>query len=94
MEKAKRKNVQFFWKMVESSIARRKARMLTALLAIAMGATILSGLVTIYYDIPRQLGKEFRSYGANMIVIPKSQDDKIGDSHIDEIKKLAGYKLV
>ena len=41
MEKARSKNLKFFWKMVESSIARRKARMLTALLAIAMGATIL-----------------------------------------------------
>lgn len=94
MEKARRKNLRFFWKMVESSIARRKARMLTALLAIAMGATILSGLVTIYYDIPRQLGKEFRSYGANMIVMPKSQKDKIDDKHLEEIKKLAGEKLV
>ena len=94
MERAKTKNIKFFWRMVESSIGRRKARMLTALLAIAMGATILSGLITIYYDIPRQLGKEFRSYGANMIVIPKSQDDRIDDKHIDEIKKLAGDKLV
>ena len=53
MEKAKRKNVQFFWKMVESSIARRKARMLAALLAIAMGATIYQVLlqyITIFQD--------------------------------------------
>ena len=41
MERAKTKNIKFFWKMVESSIGRRKARMLTALLAIAMGATCL-----------------------------------------------------
>ena len=41
--------------------------MLVALLAIAIGATILSGLVTIYYDVPRQMGAQFRSYGANMI---------------------------
>jgi len=46
-------------KLVVSSLIRRKARMIVALLAVAIGATIMSGLVTIYYDIPRQLGKEF-----------------------------------
>ena len=72
--------------MVTASLARRRSRMITALLAIAMGATILSGLVTIYYDIPRQLGKEFRSYGANMIVIPTDSDNKISDEQFEEIK--------
>ena len=45
--------------------------MLIALLSIAVGATILSGLVTIYYDVPRQMGAQFRSYGANMILLPE-----------------------
>ena len=49
---------------------RRKSRMVIALLAIAIGAAILSGLVTIYYDVPRQMGAEFRNYGANMILTP------------------------
>ncbi len=48
--------------------------MLVALLAIAVGATILSGLVTIYYDVPRQMGAEFRNYGANMVFLPSSTD--------------------
>lgn len=43
--------------------------MLIALLAIAIGATVLSGLVTIYYDVPRQMGKELRSYGANLLLV-------------------------
>jgi putative ABC transport system permease protein len=41
--------------------------MIVALLAIAIGATILSGLITIYIEVPRQLGAQFRNYGANMI---------------------------
>lgn len=62
--------------------------MFTAILAIAMGATILSGLVTIYYDIPRQLGKEFRSYGANMIVLPTDTSGKIADEQLDKLKEI------
>ena len=54
--------------MIVASLLRRRSRMLVALLSIAIGATILSGLVTIYYDVPRQMGAEFRNYGANMIL--------------------------
>lgn len=56
--------------MVSSSLLRRRSRMLIALLAIAIGAAILTGLLTIYYDVPRQLGAQFRNYGANMILQP------------------------
>ncbi|MDO5714406.1 MAG: FtsX-like permease family protein [Tissierellia bacterium] len=80
------KNRSMYWKMVTGSLARRRSRMVTALLAIAMGATILSGLVTIYYDIPRQMGKEFRSYGANMLIIPTDSDKKISEEQLEEIK--------
>ncbi len=58
---------KMFLKMITASLVRRRSRMLVALLAIAVGATILSGLVTIYYDVPRQMGAQFRNYGANMI---------------------------
>ena len=61
---------KMFLRMITASLLRRRSRMLIALLSIAIGATILSGLVTIYYDVPRQMGAQFRSYGANMILLP------------------------
>ena len=62
---------KMFLRMITASLIRRRSRMLIALLAIAVGATILSGLVTIYYDVPRQMGAELRNYGANMILLPQ-----------------------
>ena len=59
---------KMYVRMITASLIRRRSRMLVALLAIAIGATILSGLVTIYYDVPRQMGAQFRNYGANMIL--------------------------
>ncbi|MBQ9058224.1 MAG: ABC transporter permease [Atopobiaceae bacterium] len=59
-----------YFRMITASFARRFSRMVVALLAIIVGATVLSGLVTIYYDMPRQMGMQFRSYGANMILVP------------------------
>ena len=76
---------KMYMKLVLNSLIRRKARMIVALLAIAIGATIMSGLVTIYYDIPRQLGKEFRSYGANFVVLP-SGNEKISEEEFQNLK--------
>jgi len=62
-----------FWKMVTSSILRRRSRVLIAVLAVAIGATTLSGLVTIAVDVPAQLAREIRSYGANLVVPPAGE---------------------
>lgn len=75
-----------YFKMILSSLLRRRSRMVVALLAIAIGATIMSGMVMIYYDIPRQLGKEFRSYGANFVVLPDG-DQKIGADTLEAVRR-------
>lgn len=78
---------KMYLKMVLSSLLRRRSRMLVALLAVAIGSTIMSGMITIYYDIPRQLGKEFRSYGANFVILPDG-DTKIEEKSLEEVRKL------
>jgi putative ABC transport system permease protein len=77
--KSKRK---MFFKMIMASLIRRRSRMLVALLAIAIGATILSGLLTIYIEVPRQMGAEFRNYGANMIFT--ASDDSFTNMDVEE----------
>lgn len=63
-----------FLRMITASLLRRRSRMLVALLSIGIGATILSGLVTIYYDVPRQMGAQFRNYGANMLLMSSGEE--------------------
>ena len=88
---------RMYLKMITSSLIRRRSRMLVALLAIAIGSTVLSGLLTIYYDIPRQMGTVFRSYGANLIFLPAGSEAKIMEEQIGAIKqaidpdKLVGF---
>ncbi len=67
------KRRKMYVRMVMASLLRRRSRMIIALLAISIGAMILSGLVTIYYDVPRQMGQQFRSYGANMILTAEGE---------------------
>ena len=80
---------RMYIKMVTGSLIRRASRLIIAVLAIAIGATILSGLVTIYYDIPEQLGREFRSYGANLIILPRG-DEKITRDVMNTLRNLIG----
>lgn len=84
---------RMYMKMVAGSLLRRASRLIIAVLAIAIGATILSGLVTIYYDIPEQLGREFRSYGANLIILPRG-DEKITREVMNTLRNLIGESKI
>ena len=85
---------KMFLRMITASLLRRRSRMLIALLSIAIGATILSGLVTIYYDVPRQMGAQFRSYGANMILVAKEGESLTTDTLQDALGAIPKDQLV
>jgi putative ABC transport system permease protein len=59
-------NRSFAIRMAFYSLARRRSRLLAALLGVALGATVLFGLATLCHDLPRQFRDEFRAYGANL----------------------------
>ena len=85
---------KMFLRMITASLLRRRSRMLIALLSIGIGATILAGLVTIYVDVPRQMGAQFRSYGANMLLLPRN--DAVLNSEIlaEALKKIPENELI
>jgi putative ABC transport system permease protein len=86
---------RFYIKMVVSSLLRRRSRMIVALLAVAVGATILSGLITIYYDIPKQMGLEFRSYGANLVFVPGGSEPTISaEAAVEAVSYLPEAALI
>lgn len=80
------KKRKMYIRMITASLLRRRSRMIIALLAISIGAMILSGLVTIYIDVPRQMGQQFRSYGANMILV--SEGDTITPEQVEKVKEI------
>ena len=90
---------KMFFRMITASLIRRRSRMFVALLAIAVGATILCGLVTIYYDVPKQMGEQFRSYGANMIFVASAGSESESevlttDSMEEALKYISKDQLV
>ncbi len=85
---------RMFLRMVTASLLRRRSRMLIALLSIGIGATILAGMVTIYYDVPRQMRAQMRSYGANMLLMPQ-EGETLNTEKLDRVlEQLPGDALV
>ena len=74
--------------MIWNALLRRRSRMLIALLAVAIGATIVSGLVTIFYDVPRQMGREVRSYGANLLFLPAGDQQSLTEKNLEQAAAL------
>ena len=85
---------RMFLRMITASLLRRRSRMLIALLSIGIGATILAGLVTIYVDVPRQMGAQFRSYGANMLLLPKDGETLNSETLSDALQAIPPDELV
>jgi putative ABC transport system permease protein len=83
-----------YFKMIWHALLRRRSRMLIALLAVAIGATVVSGLVTIYYDVPRQMGREFRSYGANLLLLPAGDQQVLTEAEVDKAINLVPAEKV
>ena len=83
---------RMFFHMISASLLRRRSRMIVALLATAIGATILSGLVTIYKDVPTQMAAQFRNYGANMILT--AEDISITENQFQESVDLIDEKYL
>ena len=80
---------KMFFQMITASLLRRKSRMIVALLATAIGATILSGLIAIYRDVPKQMATEFRNYGANVLLTSGDVDftPEVFEDSISNISK-------
>jgi putative ABC transport system permease protein len=55
------------WRMLRRSIAHRRARSLSALLALTVSAAVATALLTLYADLDAKLHHEFRGFGANIV---------------------------
>ncbi|MEO6804452.1 MAG: FtsX-like permease family protein [Granulicella sp.] len=56
------------WGMLRRSLIHRRARSLSALVALTVSAAVATALLTLYADLDAKLHKEFRSFGANVVV--------------------------
>lgn len=66
----------------------RRDRALTALISVAVVATIATAALTIYSDLEGKLSREFRGFGANVVVTKASGN--LSSDELAEINKIVG----
>ncbi|WP_366180107.1 ABC transporter permease [Actinomyces timonensis] len=71
-------NRRMFATMLIGAMARRRSRALTAILSSAVGAATLFCLAAICLAVPAQVSAQIRQFGANLIVVPVSEE---GEAH-------------
>jgi len=76
-----------FIRILRKSFEQRKGKVIIAIIAIVMGASIPSAMLTVSLDINEKIGTEFRKFGANLLVVPKSDtiDVGIGDISLSSV---------
>lgn len=67
-------NSRMFLRMLVRAIVVRRGRAITALLAVVVAASVATAMLNLYVDVEGKLRREFRSYGANIVVI--ARDDR------------------
>lgn len=85
---ARARRRSMYLRMVTRSVLRRRSRVLVAVLAVALGAATLSGLVALVTQVPAELAREFRSYGANLAVLPDGSGRPLDDDAVAAVTAL------
>ena len=65
------KSGMFFRMMMRAALVR-KGRATAALMAVVVAAAVATAMLNIYVDMQSKLQKEFRGYGANLVIVAKN----------------------
>ena len=75
--------------MLRRSLVHRRARSISALIAMTVSAGVATALLTLYADLDTKLHKEFRSFGAN-IVVTAPANTSLPPGALAQVEQLAG----
>lgn len=86
-------HTSMFLRMLMRAAVLRRGRAASALLAMVVAAAVATAMLNLYVDVQAKLRKEFRSYGANIVVVPKDGQALPADA-LDKVNSaLSGHGL-
>jgi len=62
---------QMFLRILFKSLKVRRNRVAITFCSVALGASIITALASVYFDISAKMSRELRTYGANFFIGPK-----------------------
>jgi putative ABC transport system permease protein len=75
---------KMFWRIVRRLFAAQRGRLFVVLLALGAGAAVTAALLNIRVDAASRLTKEFRAFGANVVVAPRASTNFGGAPTLDD----------
>src|SRR6478672_705032 len=64
-------HTSMFLRMLVRAAVLRRGRAASALLAMVVAAAVATAMLNLYVDVQAKLRKEFRNYGANVVVVAR-----------------------
>jgi putative ABC transport system permease protein len=91
--RAARPHTSMFLRMLMRAAVLRRGRAASALLAMVVAAAVATAMLNLYVDVQAKLRKEFRNYGANIVVVAKDGQALPADAFDKVEAALAGHGL-
>ncbi len=87
-------HTSMFLRMLVRAAVLRRGRALSALFAMVVAAAVATAMLNLYVDVQAKLRREFRNYGANIVLVGKDGDSLPLDAlaHVESV--LAGRGVV
>src|SRR5581483_9494786 len=93
LRRAAKPHTSMFLRMLVRAAVLRRGRAASALLAMIVAAAVATAMLNLYVDVQAKLGKEFRNYGANLVVVAKDGQSLPQDALQKTEATLAGRGL-
>jgi putative ABC transport system permease protein len=91
--RAAKPHTSMFLRMLMRAAVLRRGRAASALLAMVVAAAVATAMLNLYVDVQAKLRKEFRNYGANIVVVAKD-GQPLPAGAFDKVESaLAGHGL-
>jgi putative ABC transport system permease protein len=71
-------NRQMFWRIVRRLLGANRGRLFVILLALGAGAAVTAALLNLQIDAKRRITTEFKTFGPNVVISPRSSGDSPG----------------
>jgi putative ABC transport system permease protein len=86
-------HTSMFLRMLARAAVLRRGRAASALLAMVVAAAVATAMLNLFVDVQAKLRKEFRNYGANIVVIGKDGQSLPSNTLQKAEEMLAGHGI-
>jgi putative ABC transport system permease protein len=93
-KRAQSRHTSMFMRMLLRAAVLRRGRAASALLAMVVAAAVATAMLNLYVDVQAKLRREFRNYGANIIIVERDGTSLPADAVSQAESVVAGHGVV